>query len=48
MLYNQQWQQVKIGHGQQVPVWVREKLEPLPHNGHPYFRLDQRAKFKVK
>lgn len=47
MLYNEQNQPVKVGHGQQVPVWAKEKLEPLPHKGHPYFRLDQRAKFKV-
>jgi hypothetical protein len=46
MLYNQQGQQIQVKVGHSVPVWAREKLEPPTHKGHPFFRLEERAKIK--
>lgn len=50
MLYNRQGQQVHIPANKQLSDnakrHLREKLEPLPHKGHAFFRMDIRAVMK--
>ena len=50
MLYNKQGQQVHIPANKQLTDGQKraltEKLEVLPHQGHAFFRLSERARMK--
>jgi len=50
MFYNKAGQQVLIPATKQLSDHARatltEKLEPLPHKGHAFFRVEERANMK--
>ena len=50
MLYTKAGQQVRVAPGRELSDAIRRSLreshEPLPHKGHAYFRLEERAVIK--